>query len=318
MLVARHRQASWFHAEGASIKRAEIERKGVPKMRDWRMITLTLDPSKFAGPKEGYEAGRDQMRRFLYSLREYFGRANWCWKMEFHRSGWVHWHVCFGYRRRMSESELRLVEVMWGLGRTNVQRIRSWSFAYLFKYISKAAYRGGDGASVPSWFQDHASPGVPSDAEGVGGSLPGSYARARFWQTSKGFYTGKKKPVPPPMPPTFNLLSFPVRQVLEEAARRVRVFARSPAGAILKSCVISLVMPWKSGSDRIFAILALSGQAAAVDSNSYVVPLKEISKLCPNYQRGRLQKVTQSNRKSPAQEINLYRKQLLLAAGLPF
>jgi len=299
------------------MKRAEIENKGVPEMRDWRMITLTLDPARFAGPKEGYEAGRDQMRRFLYVLREHFGNASWCWKMEFHKSGWVHWHLCYGYRKKMTEAELRLVEIMWGLGRTNVQRIRSWTFAYLFKYIGKAAYRGGDGSSVPSWFQDHAVPGTPS-VEGKGGSRPGSYARARFWQTSRGFYTGKKKEAALILPPTYSLLSFPVRHVIEECARRVRLFARSPAGEILKSCVISLAIPWKSGSDRIFAVLALSGQAAAIDSNSYVVPQNEILKLCPNHQRGRLQKLTQANRKSPNREINLYRKQLLLAAGLPF
>ena len=92
MIIQRVKRPNWLTPEGVALKREEIRKKGVPWMARWRFITLTIDPSKFENEVQAYLKGKDQLRRFMASLRELLGvkSADWCWKLEFHESGWPH------------------------------------------------------------------------------------------------------------------------------------------------------------------------------------------------------------------------------------
>ena len=125
MLVRRSKKSNWLTKEGVALKRAELEKKGIPNMRRWRFITLTLDPSLWEDidfretpnapvqviPAEvqGYLAGKERMRRWLLAMREILGDAAWCWKLEFQDNGWAHWHVCYSYKGKMTEAEMRAI-----------------------------------------------------------------------------------------------------------------------------------------------------------------------------------------------------------------
>lgn len=90
MVIQRVRGPNCYTAEGIELKRALIRKKGVPDRRNWRLITLTVDPKKFGGPVDAYLKGKDNMRRFLNSRRELLDRerARWCWKLELQQNGW--------------------------------------------------------------------------------------------------------------------------------------------------------------------------------------------------------------------------------------
>jgi hypothetical protein len=141
--------------------RRKLEPK-MPGLRNARFITLTLDPSMFRDSQSGYEAGKRHMREFLYRLDLALGqsRTPFCWKLEFHRSGWPHWHLILLHRSSIS---CRLLLDLWGLGRVEVQRIKGQTFDYLFKYASKEL------TNIPEWVLERKI--------------------VRFFQASPGFYT---------------------------------------------------------------------------------------------------------------------------------
>jgi hypothetical protein len=78
---------SWFTAAGARLKARRLQQAGIPKMKNWRFITLTIATREIS-PSEAYQRGKARMRRFLARVRKATGRSfRWCWKLEFHEDG---------------------------------------------------------------------------------------------------------------------------------------------------------------------------------------------------------------------------------------
>jgi hypothetical protein len=203
MEVGEHVTANWFTPEGLRLKRMEIERKGLPDMHNYRFSTLTIDMGLFGDdPLEAYFAGRARLRRFTQKLRDrFFPRhgeggeddMKFCWWFQFHKNGNPHWHMCWSYKRRLTKDDFVYIESAWGIGSTNTQRINERDagegnrFGYFFTYPFKAPYDGDSGKVVPDWFAEyHGFKTVTAD--GVEFQKPETFDRARFWQTSKGFY----------------------------------------------------------------------------------------------------------------------------------
>jgi hypothetical protein len=178
---------NWVTQRGVELKRREIERKGLPVFKHCLFMTLTI-PEAVSCPKKAYEIGKDRLRRFLARFRKALGRDfPWAWKLEFQANGYPHWHLIIGYRKRIPRELLPCLADWWGLGLTNVQRLRQKEFSYLFKYVSKIASADGDeeaGVCLPSWVLDYKT--VRKDGRPSGGM--------RFWQTGGGFYTKPTKP----------------------------------------------------------------------------------------------------------------------------
>jgi len=157
--------ASWFHPIGIHKVLAKIEPR-LPDVGGKLFLTFTFNPALFATPSLAFEAGRDRLRRIFFKLRRgvpWEGKTHlidspYCVKVEFHASGWPHFHVIYLTRRHLPGE---LLNSLWGLGRTNVGRIKNAGFRYLLKYVTK----GGD---LPEWVQDR--------------------SRLRVFQTSRGFY----------------------------------------------------------------------------------------------------------------------------------
>lgn len=166
MTVTPYIPPTWFHPLGAKKCAKRIEEKGLPDMRDWRFVTLTLDRESVGDPGTGYDLGCDRMRRFLDRVRQVYGPFKWAWKLEAHPDNpdWVHWHLLLSIPHKV---DLDLFNKAWGLGRTNVRRCKSRDMKYIVKYALK-------GGHIPSWML--------------------ARKRVRFWQTCKDFYTAPKAP----------------------------------------------------------------------------------------------------------------------------
>jgi hypothetical protein len=133
--------ASWFHRRGIYKVLARIWDR-LPDVSGKLFLTLTIDPKLFGSEESAFEYSRQRMRKVFYKLRhgvEYEGKtyaidAPYCVKVEFHESGWVHFHVIFLTRRFLPKE---LLAELWGLGWVTVQRISNEDFHYLLKYVSK-------------------------------------------------------------------------------------------------------------------------------------------------------------------------------------
>lgn len=161
--------ASWFHPVGIFKVLARFWDR-LPDVSGRLFLTLTLDPKNYANEEAAFEGSRDWMRKVFYQLRQgvehegkiYVIDAPYCVKVEFHETGWVHYHVIFLTRRFLPKE---LLAELWGLGWVKVQRITNGDFHYLLKYVTKP----GD---LPEWVRKR--------------------KRLRVFQTTKGFL----KPLP--------------------------------------------------------------------------------------------------------------------------
>jgi hypothetical protein len=112
-------------------------------------LTFTVDPELYSSPEAAFEHSRDRLRRISHRHRKgvvwedkvYRIDAPYAIKLEFHKSGWAHFHAIFLTRRYLPKA---LLDHLWGLGFTNVRRINSHKFHYLLKYVTKAG-------SLPDW-----------------------------------------------------------------------------------------------------------------------------------------------------------------------
>lgn len=161
---------SFFTTQGAWAKRRQLERKGFPHdLRNWRFVTLTMDPKKYPDPKVAWEIGKRHLRQFVYLLKQRYGIKRWCWKMEFHEPDecgrvFAHWHLLFDYKQRLDKDE---IHTLWGKGRTNIKRIDNQTFEYLFKYATKVVEQ------IPDWVLN--------------------LKVIRLFQTSSGFFPASSK-----------------------------------------------------------------------------------------------------------------------------
>jgi hypothetical protein len=165
---------SWFHPRGIKRVLARLEPR-LPDVSGCLFLTFTVNPLLYANPAAAFDDSRQQLRRIFYALRKgipWEGRqividAPYAVKVEFHKNEWAHFHVVFLTHRFLPAA---LLNTLWGLGRTNVQRITNEKFRYLLKYVTK-------GGTLPDWVQ--------------------SRKRLRVFQASHGFYrvgVAPKKP----------------------------------------------------------------------------------------------------------------------------
>jgi hypothetical protein len=288
--------ASWLTPSGVAKKRKMIEAKGMPDLTGRRFLTVTLDPKMFGHcPLTGYLEGKDHMRRFLEAGRVaglWDRGCWWAWKMEFQRNTWAHWHILLDRTRKFSHAEMRKIHELWGLGRTNVRRISKGAFGYHFKYAFKGVFQEdsqGSGLCVPQWFLDHYEPGFD-------GSKPASFARARFWQTSKGFYTGKPKPAPEKKEPQTSIVPRPVAEILEDRLRAVVVCARTAGGDYKSSKVLFLGVSMKQFF-RVHLWDAENGAGCTLSARSFAIdPHTLKTQLIETNQTWKLQQLEQENR----------------------
>jgi len=156
--------ASWFHPVGIYKVLARFWDR-LPDVSGKLFLTLTLDPKNYADEETGFNDTRNWLRKVFYRLRqgvEHEGKtytidAPYCVKVEFHESGWVHYHVIFLTRRFLPKE---LLAELWGRGWVKVQRIKNTDFHYLLKYVTKPD-------ELPEWVKKR--------------------KRLRVFQTSKGF-----------------------------------------------------------------------------------------------------------------------------------
>lgn len=300
--VRCYKRSNWHSASGVFSKRREIERRGLPFFKDWRFITLTVAPGLYPCPLQGYLAASSRMRHFMSAARKaglWSKSHKWAWKLEFQRNGFPHWHLLVSRTSRFSHEELRILREIWVYGRTNVERVRNDDFLYSFKYAFKPSYVDHDGdpnsphnVCLPTWFLDYYSP-----ASGVGDSSekPRSFARVRFWQTSKGFYTGQPRPSQVTKPPSRSMVPLPVRSVIDNMELSLVVISRSRSGKYLSSSLVTLSIPFKRFWD-LCAWHASGSNAVFFTSFNALIPSHLLTKnilnkwqITPHLQRNRLQ-----------------------------
>jgi hypothetical protein len=163
--------ASWFHPVGIYKVLARI-RNRLPDVGGKLFLTFTLDPKLYANEEAAFEDSRNWLRKVFFQLRhgvEHEGKiytidAPYCIKVEFHESGWVHYHVIFLTRRFLPKE---LLAELWGLGWVKVQRITNANFHYLLKYVTKPD-------DLPEWVKKR--------------------KRLRVFQSTKGFLKPSLEP----------------------------------------------------------------------------------------------------------------------------
>jgi hypothetical protein len=162
--------ASWFHPVGIFKVLARFWDR-LPDVNGRLFLTFTLDPKNYSDEETAFEDSRDWLRKVFYQLRRgvehegsvYVIDAPYCIKVEFHESGWVHYHAVFLTRRFLPKE---LLESLWQRGWVKVQRIKQQDFKYVMKYVTKPD-------QLPGWVLKR--------------------KRLRVFQTTKGFL----KPMPP-------------------------------------------------------------------------------------------------------------------------
>jgi hypothetical protein len=163
--------ASWFHPVGIYKVLARIWDR-LPDVGGKLFLTFTVDPKVYANEESAFMDSRNWLRKVFFQLRHgvahegkiYTIDAPYCVKVEFHESGWVHYHVIFLTRRFVPKE---LLAELWGLGWVTVQRITTADFHYLLKYVTKPD-------DLPEWVKKR--------------------KRLRVFQSTKGFLKPSSKP----------------------------------------------------------------------------------------------------------------------------
>jgi hypothetical protein len=236
--------ASWFHPIGIYKVLARIWDR-LPDVSGKLFLTLTLDPKNYANEEAAFEDSRQWMRKVFYQLRqgiEHEGKtyqidAPYCVKVEFHESGWVHYHVIFLTHRFLPKE---LLAELWGLGWVKVQRIENKDFHYLLKYVTKPD-------ELPAWVLKR--------------------KRLRVFQSTKGFL----KPLPPE-PKTISLKE-PRKRASYTMDER---FWRWTCTAVLrqngKARTIRFQMPYREIFDQLVLSAARDGRYKG--SGEIIIPMK--------------------------------------------
>ncbi len=171
LFVKMYSAKCWYDEVGSLKNYSIYQKRGLPNIRGWKFITLTIDPSKYYDEEHCFEVGNRHFRQFLYLLRLEYGDFEFMKKIEFHKSGYVHWHLIVSIRQKV---DIPFVRKIWGKGRIDVEKVRrkyaQGAIDYLFKYACKAQ-------DLPEWVLKRKT--------------------FRFVSFSKNFFTGEK-PSPTP------------------------------------------------------------------------------------------------------------------------
>lgn len=223
---------SWFHPIGIYKVLARFWDR-LPDVSGKLFLTFTLDPKNYADEETAFEDSRDWLRKVFYQLRqgvEHEGKfhvidAPYCIKVEFHESGWVHYHAIFLTHRFLPKE---LLADLWDRGWVKVQRITTDDFHYLLKYVTKPD-------DLPAWVLKR--------------------KRLRVFQSTKGFL----KPLPP-QPKTISLKE-PRKRASYTIDER---FWRWACMAVLrqngKARTVRFQMPYREIFDHLVLSAALDGR----------------------------------------------------------
>ena len=75
------------------------------------MWTLTIDPKKYDSPAEAH--GDITTNERIRKLAKKMGWEYWCWVLEWHKSGWPHWHVLVWARNSLRHEHSEVARA-WG------------------------------------------------------------------------------------------------------------------------------------------------------------------------------------------------------------
>lgn len=233
-ILKRFTPRSWFHPVGV-LKVLDRIWDRLPDVEGRLFLTFTIDPKLFVDEASAFEHSRAHLRRVFHQLRQgvrHDGKrhvidAPYCVKVEFHESGWVHYHVIF-LTRRFVPAEL--LDTLWGFGRVNVQRIKNADFHYLLKYVTKA----GD---LPDWVTTR--------------------KRLRVFQSSRGFL----KPLPAVQLKEATPAELPKKRASYTIAERLDRWSRT-ALLITGTRVRTLLFqqPFQELFDQLVLPVALAGR----------------------------------------------------------
>jgi len=244
--------ASWFHPVGIYKVLARIWDR-LPDVSGKLFLTFTLDPKNYANEETAFEDSREWLRKVFFKLRhgvEHEGKtytidAPYCIKVEFHESGWVHYHAIFLTRRFLPKE---LLTDLWGLGWVKVQRITNQDFHYLLKYVTKAA-------ELPEWVKQR--------------------KRLRVFQSTKGFL----KPAPTaPAIAASKTNDLKPRRLRASFTMNERFWRWACMGVIRhngKARTIRFQMPYREIFDQLVLSAALAGRYKG--SGEIVVPKEGIT-----------------------------------------
>lgn len=237
--------ASWFHPVGIFKVLARFWDR-LPDVSGKLFLTFTLDPKNYANEETAFEDSRQWLRKIFFQLRhgvEHEGKtyvidAPYCIKVEFHESGWVHYHAIFLTRRFLPKE---LLAELWGLGWVKVQRISNGDFHYLLKYVTKPD-------DLPEWVKKR--------------------KRLRVFQSTKGFL----KPLPP-RPKTISLHD-PRKRASYTMDER---FYRWACMAVIrwngKARTVKFRMPYRELFDHL--VLSAARDGLYKGSGEIVIPRKD-------------------------------------------
>jgi hypothetical protein len=237
--------ASWFHPIGIYKVLARLWPR-LPDVSGKLFLTFTVDPKKYANEETAFEDSRQWLRKVFYQLRHgvehegktYVINAPYCIKVEFHESGWVHYHGIFLTRRFLPKE---LLAELWGLGWVKVQRISNADFYYLLEYVTKPE-------DLPKWVLKR--------------------KRLRVFQTTKGFL----KPEPPK--PERISLTVGRKRASYTIEERFWLWA---CQAVLRqrgtARVVRFQMPYREIFDHLVLSAALDGRYKG--SGEIIIPRKE-------------------------------------------
>jgi hypothetical protein len=238
--------ASWFHPVGIFKVLMRFWDR-LPDVSGKLFLTFTLDPKNYADEETAFEDSRQWLRKLFYQLRQgiehegktYVIDSPYCIKVEFHESGWVHYHAIFLTNRFVPKE---LLTELWGLGWVKVQRIKNTDFHYLLKYVTKPD-------ELPAWVLKR--------------------KRLRVFQTTKGFL----KPLPPE--PKAISLKEPRRRASYTMSER---FWRWACMAVLrqngKARTIKFQLPYRELFDELVLPAALAGRYKG--SGEIVIDRREV------------------------------------------
>lgn len=229
--------ASWFHPVGIHKVLARIWDR-LPDVSGKLFLTFTLDPKNYADEETAFKESRQWLRKVFFQLRrgvEHEGKkytidAPYCIKVEFHESGWVHYHAVFLTRRFLPKE---LLAELWGLGWVKVQRITNQDFHYVLKYVTKAA-------DLPAWVRKR--------------------KRLRVFQTTKDFL----KPAQKPASVAKNEVELPKRKRRRASYTMDERFRRWACTGVIrqngKARTVRFHVPYREIFDQLVLSTALAGR----------------------------------------------------------
>jgi hypothetical protein len=245
--------ASWFHPVGIYKVLARFWDR-LPDVSGKLFLTFTLDPKNYADEEAAFENSRQWLRKIFFQLRQGVGHegktyvidAPYCIKVEFHESGWVHYHAIFLTRRFLPKE---LLAELWGLGWVKVQRITNNDFHYLLKYVTKPD-------DLPEWVKKR--------------------KRLRVFQTTKGFLKAL-----PEKPKIIDLTApFKPKQHRASYTMDERFWRWACMGVIRyngRARTVKFQMPYRELFDHLVLSAALDGRYKG--SGEIIIPRKEGLKL---------------------------------------